>query len=92
MTNKTIWKYEIDITDEQIVRLPKGAEILHADQQYPGTLDKLQIWVLIDSQELHFQDKKIYIYETGHPIETVRKYVGTVLANNDALVWHVYQD
>ncbi len=40
----TIWKYELQIMDEQEIELPKARQILHIGEQN----GKLMVWVLVN--------------------------------------------
>lgn len=82
-----IYKYAINITDEQVIELPKGAEILTAQLQ-----DKiLQMWAIVNPNA-EKQKRVIEIYGTGHPFPfgmAERKYIATV--QKDGLVWHIFE-
>lgn len=79
-----VWKYELEISDEQVVEMPQGAELLHIAYQY----GKLALWArVIPNAGLPIERRVILVRGTGHPIWT-QPYVGTVLTG--ALVWHVF--
>lgn len=84
---KTIWKYELQITDEQGVEMPFGAEILTVQEQF----DKPCIWCLVDCDAKKAL-RKIRIVGTGHPIEPEfeGKYVGTFQVYGAGGVFHVF--
>lgn len=87
--NFTIYKYPVMISDEVEVLMPRSARILHVAQQ-PLAVGDLQVWAHIDKRE-PMVVRKLRIYGTGHdmPGEPGR-FIGTVLFNGGALVWHVY--
>lgn len=83
--DKRIYKYTLEITDEQVIVLPKDAEILTA--QIQG--DDLQLWALVNTDEHRKERRVIYIYGTGIPIEDWGGYLATVQTNGGKLVWHI---
>lgn len=87
---QTIYKYPLDITDEQTVMIPHGSEILSA--QIQGA--QLCLWALVDS-EATVVKHRVRIFGTGNPVtlndELVNcswKFVGTV--QDRIFVWHVF--
>lgn len=84
---KTIWKYELQTTDEQSVEMPFGAEILTVQEQF----DKPCIWCLVDSDAKKAL-RQIRIIGTGHPIEQEfdGKYVGTYQVYSGSGVFHLF--
>lgn len=84
---RTIWKYPLEITDEQFIDVPLGSEPLSVQVQN----DQLCIWVLVTNHNRPTKEQPIRIYGTGHPVESLhRDYVGTVQTMGGALVWHVF--
>lgn len=88
---KVIYKYTLEIADLQEIRMPQGARVLSAKEQY----GKLVIWALCDTSQPE-RNKNIQIIGTGNPIEyNVSEhdwhFVDTVLMSN-GLVWHVFAD
>jgi hypothetical protein len=83
-----IFKYELKIMDEQIVKMPKDAEILTAQFQN----NKLILWANV--RYLNKEDSYVIeIYGTGNPFPSAgmaeRKYISTV--QKDDFVWHIFQ-
>ena len=87
---KKIFKYPIQVTDTQKVKMPALAEILTAQfQEGYG----LCLWALVDP-EMDVEEKTIVIYGTGHSTDLHDmnyNYIGTVQERNGALVWHVFE-
>lgn len=84
---RTIWKYELNITDTQTLEMPKGAKILSVSNQR----GKLQLWALVDDMN-DLEDRDIEILATGEPVpyaNTFREFIGTVVI--DPFVWHVFE-
>lgn len=87
---KTIYKYAIDVTDEQIVKLPANARILTVQVQ-GGTPC---IWALVDTNEVLIEDVTIRVHGTGHPIDDSDNldYIGTFQMHGGSLVFHVFRE
>lgn len=81
---KTIWKYELSVTDEQSVMMPAGAKFLSVDRQG----DWLCLWALVDPNKGKVR-RGLGIVGTGNPCPYERaQFVGTVQA--PPFVWHVF--
>lgn len=83
-----VYKYELEITDEQIIRLPFAAEILTVQMQR----DKCCLWALVDPRH-EFEERTICIHGTGHHIQDgIRlKYISTFQIPNLGLVFHAFE-
>lgn len=100
----TVYKYNLDIVDEQVVTLPRGAKILSCQQQRtpdswrPAYDGGLQLWALVDTDATHTRDHIVRIFGTGNPVNDkmpdgrVMRFVDTVITNGGSLVWHVFAD
>lgn len=84
---KTIYKYPIEITDEQVIEMPLGANILNVQIQN----DTVNIWAMVDPKE-YAVPVKLRIFGTGNPVPSglVLRYIGTVQAAG--FVWHIFID
>ena len=86
----TVFKYPLQITGSQVIRMPTGATILSFQSQF----DEPCIWALVDS-EFPEVDREFQIIGTGHPIgEKVGKrltYIGTIQAMSGKLIWHLFE-
>lgn len=84
---KTIFKYELAITDNQYLCIPSPAEILHVGEQN----GKLMLWAVVDNG-LEMISIGISIFGTGNPASTLGKtHIGTVQMSN-GLVWHIFRN
>lgn len=84
---RRIWKYPLEITDEQFIDVPLGSEPLSVQIQN----DQLCIWVGVPNDGRPTKEQPIRIYGTGHPVDSLLKdYVGSVQQAGGALVWHVF--
>lgn len=83
----TIYKYPIEITDCQKVRMPFNAEILTAQMQG----DTLCLWANVE-EHASLEERTIEVFGTGHPMSYEnRRYIGTTQMHGGALVWHVFE-
>ncbi len=82
---KTIYKYVIEVEDEQEVNLPLGAMVLSAAFQGKN----LCMWVLADKDQDFSTNQTVYVHGTGHNIiEENSRFINTVFI--DSLVFHVF--
>lgn len=85
----TVWKYELEVTDEQVVMMPAYATVLtvHVQKGQPC------VWVKADSQATALVERRFFIHGTGHPVNSrAGRYVGTFQLDGGALVFHVFEE
>jgi hypothetical protein len=73
--NTTIWKFELQVIDHQIVNMPAFAEILTVQMQH----DKVCLWARVNP-DADREVRIIEIYGTGHAFASVsrqRRYIAT---------------
>jgi hypothetical protein len=81
---KQIWKYSL----ENIIEMPKGAEILTIDIQN-GQMFNAQMWVKVDTEN-EVEKRMFEVIGTGQNFDdTNKKYVGTY--QEGPFVWHVFE-
>lgn len=82
---KTIFKYQLSITDTQIIKMPKGADPFTA--QFQG--DDLCVWAAVES-DAELEDREFRIFGTGAPLDLsgVFRFLNTV--QQGPLVWHIF--
>ena len=85
---KKIYKYPIEVTDEQVVLLPTGAKILTIQSQG----DIACIWALVDPMAPRNEEIAIRIHGTGHDVPDSEnlEYVGTFQMMGGRLVFHSF--
>lgn len=89
---KVIYKYELDITGTQSIKLYAGYKILSVQEQN----GKLILWVVVNTDN-NPQFMQIEIVGTGHEITEPNElfayweHISTVQMNN-GLVWHVFDN
>lgn len=85
---RTIWKFEMQVSDRIEVLMPHNAMILprvHAPQP-----DILWVWALIpESERVQYVTRNFHVVGTGNPMDATAafSYVGTAVVGS--LVWHV---
>ena len=85
-----IWKVELEIADEQLVILPKGARILSIQEQ----TGKVSMWFQFNQDETRTQTYKNRCFGTGQPMfepETL-EYIGTAQVLCGKAVFHYFID
>lgn len=86
---KTIWKYPLDITDSQVLTIPKGAHFLSVIEQ-----SDIPVLYALVNPSLPTEQTEVLIRGTGHPIDEAHlpRYVflGTVGTHSGTLVWHIF--
>lgn len=83
---KRIFKYPLETTDEQVIRIPRGAVPLCVQVQAGPCL-----WALVDDTQPS-ESRTVRVIGTGHPIPDADRlgYVGTYQFHGGALVFHVF--
>lgn len=88
----TIYKYPLEVTDVQTIRLPRHSEILTVQLQHGEPC----LWAIV-RPELPLEDRIIEIYGTGHPMREVtgprlkRVHINTFQMHGGALVFHAFE-
>lgn len=87
---KTIFKYQLKVTDEQSVLMPKDAEILCVKD----INNEVFIYAYVNKEAIK-EERYFIVYGTGHEIEndmwSKRKYIGTFVKQN-GFVGHLFED
>ena len=86
---RTIWKYTLEWNDYEEIDLPCGTAVLHVGIHD----DKLCLWCLVFPDEELLMKRRFRIAGTGHPLADgeIFEHVGTVMLENGALVFHVFE-
>lgn len=83
--NKTIWKYQLAITETQEIEMPVDAGILTAQMQ-AGTLC---LWAFV-SPDAPKERRQFEVLGTGNPIpDGSCNYIASV--QQGQFVWHVFE-
>lgn len=85
---KKIFKYVLEITDEQTIQMPVGAKVLSVQNQE----GKPCLWALVDPEQTSKESINVAMFGTGNPIEDWQlkgfSFLGTIQIN--WLVLHVF--
>ena len=87
--NKTIYKYQLKIIDEQVVSLPAFSRLLTVQVQH----NVPYLWALVNPNLPNEIPVTIRMFGTGHPIEdndSFLEYIGTFQLLEGNLVYHVF--
>lgn len=84
----TIYRYQLDVVNEQEVELPARHRVLAVAPGRSGYY--IDLWVQIHESD-HYVQQAFRIFGTGHQIVDtgMLDYVDTVVMPDD-LVWHVF--
>jgi hypothetical protein len=86
---KTIWKFPLEMVEEQTISMPSGTQILCVQTQR----ELICLWGVIENHNANDEKRVIRIIGTGHLIPTYEKltYLGTVQLTFGNLVFHVFE-
>lgn len=88
--SKTIWKYKLQVTDQQVLEMPACAEFLTVQLQINGGVWDAVLWVVVDPSMPNVP-VEIAIYGTGNPIpDNPGRYIATFQSRSGAFAWHVF--
>ena len=82
---KTIWKFPLQVTDEQSVMMPAGSQPLTV--QIQG--EQVCLWALVNP-DAEKEDRTVQIFGTGHPVKVAGDYISTFQMRGGALVFHAF--
>jgi hypothetical protein len=82
---KTIWKFPLEVTDEQTVALKVGANIIGVQLQY----GKLCMWAVVDPHEPEYF-ATVRVVGTGNPFPDADQCHPIGIVQQGSFVWHVF--
>lgn len=84
---KSIWKFPVEVTGEQLVAMPHGAKILTIAVQ----MGAICLWAEVNPDVAGRHHRTISIFGTGHPMpDDPGAYIGSFMLDGGALVFHAY--
>lgn len=83
---RSVWKFEIVLTDEFTLSMPKFAKPLYVAVQD----GKPCLWALVDPGAER-EDRTFYVHGTGHPVPAAREHIGSFMLHDGAFVGHLFQ-
>jgi hypothetical protein len=97
--NQRVWRFELEIADEQQLVLPRMSKILKFAMDCTET--KISVWVQHsaeaddgwDQDPVRYETRSFRVVGTGHPIPDWERlqHHDTLVANGGSLIWHVYE-
>ena len=84
---KRIFKYQLELVNEQTVQMPEFAVIISAQAQHRNGLC---LWAMVDDGN-KAKPVTIRIIGTGHPIPDAGQLYFISTVQQEDLVWHVFQ-
>ena len=84
-----IWKWTLQVTDNQKIQMPLGAKILSVQVQHGAP----QVWAMVDETAPQ-EWRSFATYGTGNPQPDIAEYgrfIGTYQLNGGGLVFHVFE-
>ena len=85
---RTIWKYPFDTTEEFMLEMPSGAQVLTVQVQGGQPC----IWALVDPSA-SLAPRQFLVHGTGHPVTFPHSlvYIGTYQLMGGVIVFHVFE-
>jgi len=84
---ETIYKYNLEVIDRQIIQMPEQSEILTVQSQF----NEPKLWVKVESDNKKI-DYEIAMFGTGYPIldDYNGVYIGTIQLDYGNYVYHCF--
>lgn len=84
---KTIWKFPLKVTDDQVVIMPRGAKMLRVMPQH----GLVCLWAEVDTEE-PMTGRSINIFGTGQPMPSdPGRFIDSFMLRDGGLVFHAYE-
>jgi len=96
----SIYKYQLEMRDDQTISMPRWAFILSAQQQ-KGTLC---LWAAVDRHQMVMTERRFIMVGTGHEVPelitrghlsaeamTHQRFIGTVQFEDGGFVFHLFE-
>ena len=82
----TIWKFPLEVTEIQDVKMPQGARVLAVQAQHGRPC----LWAFVNTERPN-ESRRIHMYDTGYPIPIPCEYIGTFQSSDGVSVFHVLE-
>jgi hypothetical protein len=86
---KTIYKYKLEATEVQTIKLPFDSEVLSATY----IAGDVVVYALVDPKSEGEKFVEVLVYGTGHEINkdvSAHKFINTVTIPESGLVFHIF--
>lgn len=87
MSTQRVFKYTVPV-DDQWHEIPDQA-VLHVECQYRA--EEVQVWMLDDGYPQP-PGVLVRVFGTGQPLPSHARHIGSTVAANGALVWHLFRE
>lgn len=88
MTDRAVLKWDVPVDDT--THRVGGGQIVHVGCQYAD--DVVTVWTIEPrNRDAVTAMRLVQIFGTGHPLPYFAEHVGTAMAANGALVWHLFE-
>ena len=90
---RVIWKYRVPPSGGNVIRMPRGAQILCVQTQDRGDTPfiNIQLWALVNP-DAPLEDRAFAVVGTGFPFDPSNwTYIGTTQHDRGALVFHTFE-
>ena len=88
---RTIWKFELERVDEQMVRMPRAPRQMDEDLLHVGCQDGIHpvVWAMVET-DWPMDDRLLLVVGTGNPAPEPwdGTYVGSAICG--PFVWHIF--
>ena len=85
---EAIWKFQIEVTGEQILSVPKGTKLIACQNQQ----ETIQMWGIVNPDEKGTERRHIRMYTTGQHYEKIEgKYLTSVQLRGGNFVAHLFE-
>ena len=83
-----IYKYQLEVTDTQIISIPAGSDLLCVQSQNGVPC----LWAVVNPKIKVFEQVEIIIHGTGHDVfDNIGQYLGTFQLMNGSFVGHCFK-
>jgi hypothetical protein len=94
MSERSVWKFAIEVSDEFQLIMPKGAKPLYVGVQRVSEenarYDQPCLWALVDP-DAEAEKRTFFVHGTGHPVRPGLEYVGSFMLWDGEFVGHLFQ-
>lgn len=90
MTEKVVYKYQIETVKFQELKLPVGAQILTVMMQYE--METPTLWALVNPLQNIMKVRKIQLVRSGYDLVSEHsKYITSFQKNGGEFTFHVFE-
>lgn len=84
---KRVYKYVLAATEQQVLFLPKGSEVLSVAEQR----NDMVLYAMVRDDAGEVERHTVRVHGTGHPVhDDPGRFIGTVNLHGGALMFHMF--